>query len=125
STVGSKFKLEQVFLNLIANARDAILEKIHTEGLARGEYLIEIKSCRQADYAEIVFYDNGIGVPGTSLNKIFDPFYTTKSPEKGTGLGLSISYGIILEMGGKITVHSEPKMHTTITVTLPILEEQK
>ncbi|MDY0151972.1 MAG: tetratricopeptide repeat protein [Candidatus Cloacimonas sp.] len=125
TTVGSKFKLEQVFLNLIVNGRDAIQEKIKTEGYANQEYLIDINTSVHKDSAEIVFCDNGTGMSESSLGKMFDPFFTTKSPERGTGLGLSISYGIILEMGGKITVDSKLGKFTKITVVLPILEEQK
>ncbi|MDZ4181972.1 MAG: ATP-binding protein, partial [Candidatus Cloacimonadaceae bacterium] len=124
-TVGSKFKLEQVFLNLLTNARDAILENIRKDGLNARDPLIEIDVRVLEDTVEIAFSDNGTGMSEQSIARMFDPFYTTKSPEKGTGLGLSISYGIIHEMGGQILVSSEPGKITKITVVLPILEEQK
>ena len=120
-TVGNKFKLEQVFLNLLSNARDAILEKVRGAGDTHPEFMIEISTSIQEDSTAIVFHDNGIGMSESNIDKIFDPFYTTKSPEKGTGLGLSISYGIIREMGGNIMVSSELGKYTKITVSLSIL----
>jgi len=124
-TVGSKFKLEQVFLNLISNSRDAILDKLRENVHANQKFLIEISTSIQEYSAEIVVTDNGTGISEPSIVKMFDPFYTTKSPEKGTGLGLSISYGIIREMGGDILVSSDLGKYTKITVILPVLEEQK
>jgi len=125
TSVGSRFKLEQVFLNLISNARDAIIEKRQRDGNDSQTHLIEISSSRQETHAEIVIWDNGTGMSESCLGKVFDPFYTTKSPERGTGLGLSICYGIITEMGGKIMVNSKLGSYTRITVRVPILEEQK
>lgn len=123
--VGRRYMLEQVFLNLLTNARDAIQEK-NPEGRLMGEEsVIEIITSRLQDSAEIVFCDNGTGMSDASIAKMFDPFYTTKSPERGTGLGLSISYGIITEMGGKIIVCSDPGRYTKIAITLPILEGLK
>lgn len=123
-TVGSKIKLEQVFLNLIANSRDALREKLQNGFNAKQISQIEITTSRHGLKAEIVFQDNGCGMSESCIAKMFDPFYTTKSPEKGTGLGLSICYGIITEMGGNIAVTSEPGSYTRIVVTLPVLEEQ-
>lgn len=124
-TVGSKFKLEQVFLNLLTNARDAILERTGRFGSDAREPLIKIDTTVLEGTVEIAICDNGTGMSEQCIARIFDPFYTSKSPEKGTGLGLSISYGIIREMGGQILVSSEPGETTIITVVLPILEEQK
>jgi signal transduction histidine kinase len=122
-SVGSKYKLEQVFLNLISNARDAIREK--QEGSLGQEALIEISTLKVGEQAEIVFRDNGIGMSEAGIVKMFDPFYTTKSPDQGTGLGLSISYGIIREMNGQILVSSEPGVYTHVTIMIPNLEERK
>jgi two-component system, NtrC family, sensor kinase len=103
-------KLQQVFTNLILNARDAIPDggKITvTTGTAEDGSLI----------AEIS--DTGIGIAPENVAKIYDPFYTTKGVGQGTGLGLAVSYGIIQEHAGRISVDSEPGRGTTFRITLP------
>jgi len=103
-------KLQQVFTNLILNARDAIPDggKITvTTGTAEDGSLI----------AEIA--DTGIGIAPENVAKIYDPFYTTKGVGQGTGLGLAVSYGIIQEHAGRISVDSEPGRGTTFRITLP------
>ena len=107
---GSQSELQQVFLNLINNALDA-MEK---EG---GALLIQTN--RQGDHVVIELSDTGPGIPEANLKRIFDPFFTTKPVGKGTGLGLSICYGIIKKMGGKIRVASSLGKGTTFTVILP------
>lgn len=103
-------KIQQVFLNLIINALDAM----------PGGGILRIEMKRQGSRVEVVFSDSGIGIEANMLDKIFDPFFTTKSTGKGTGLGLSICYGIIKEHNGTITVKSKMNEGTTFTVTLPI-----
>jgi signal transduction histidine kinase len=76
---------------------------------------------READRARVVIQDTGCGIPTESLDKIFDPFYTTKSEGKGTGLGLSIVYGIVKGHNGRIHVESEPGKGATITITFPVV----
>jgi two-component system, NtrC family, sensor kinase len=121
-TVGNRFKLEQVFLNLLANARDAVMEKAESSsGLVPQ---IEIRTHSKSGTAEIDLTDNGTGMSNEVREKMFDPFFTTKNPEKGTGLGLSISYGIIKEMDGSVEALSEPGSFTRITVKLPDLQEK-
>ena len=103
-------KLQQVFTNLILNARDAIVDggKITiTTGTAEDGSLV----------AEIA--DTGIGIAPENVAKIYDPFYTTKGVGQGTGLGLAVSYGIIQEHAGRISVDSEPGRGTTFRITLP------
>jgi PAS domain S-box-containing protein len=103
-------KLQQVFTNLILNARDAIPDggKITvTTGTAEDGSLV----------AEIS--DTGIGIAPENVAKIYDPFYTTKGVGQGTGLGLAVSYGIIQEHAGRISVDSEPGRGTTFRITLP------
>jgi two-component system, NtrC family, sensor kinase len=103
-------KLQQVFTNLILNARDAIPDGgsiIVSTGTAEDGSLV----------AEIS--DTGIGIAPENVAKIYDPFYTTKGVGQGTGLGLAVSYGIIQEHAGRITVDSEPGRGTTFRITLP------
>lgn len=103
-------KIQQVFLNLIINALDAMPEG--------GTLRIAMK--RRDSRVEMIFSDSGVGIEDNMLDKIFDPFFTTKSPGKGTGLGLSICYGIIKEHRGTITVKSKKNEGTTFTITLPV-----
>jgi two-component system NtrC family sensor kinase len=107
----SPSEMQQVFLNLINNAVDA-MEK---EG---GR--IDIASHRTENHIAIEVSDTGPGIPTANLDRVFDPFYTTKPVGKGTGLGLSICYGIIKKMGGDIRVRSVIDEGTTFTIELPI-----
>jgi PAS domain S-box-containing protein len=107
---GNAGKLQQVFTNLLLNARDAIPDGgriIVATGTAEDGSLI----------AEIS--DTGIGIAPENVAKIYDPFYTTKGVGQGTGLGLAVSYGIIQEHAGRISVESEPGHGTTFRITLP------
>ena len=106
----SQSELQQVFLNLINNALDA-MEK---EG-----GILNITTHLQGDYLVVEVSDTGPGIPEPNLQRIFDPFFTTKPVGKGTGLGLSICYGIIKKMGGEINVKSALGKGTTFTVTIP------
>ncbi|MBW2098147.1 MAG: hypothetical protein JRG77_04945 [Deltaproteobacteria bacterium] len=94
-------KLEQVLLNLIVNARQAIEEKGEPGGK------VTIKSFSDRGRVAISVSDTGTGIPEDILDKIFEPFFTTKKVGVGTGLGLSISYGIIKDYGGTVDVKSE------------------
>jgi two-component system, NtrC family, sensor kinase len=109
--IASPSELQQVFLNLINNALDAM-------GSEGG--IIEISSSVADGYVVIDVADTGHGIPKTIMARMFDPFFTTKPVGKGTGLGLSICYGIIKKMGGKITVNSAVGVGTTMHVHLPI-----
>lgn len=102
-------KIQQVFLNLIINALDAMLDG--------GRLHISMKKRDSA--VDMVVSDTGSGIDESALGKIFDPFYTTKSHGKGTGLGLSICYGIIREHNGTITVKSKKGEGTTFYISLP------
>lgn len=103
-------QLNQVFMNIIYNAADAIQEK--------GEIII--KTWKENNHVKISIKDNGTGMPESVRDHIFEPFFTTKPVGKGTGLGLSISFGIIEKHEGKIEVESEPGKGTTFTIILPI-----
>lgn len=107
-------ELQQVFLNLINNAIDAMEKK-------GGNLTIRT---RQEDRLVVVeMADTGAGIPEANLSRIFDPFFTTKPVGKGTGLGLAICYGIIKKMGGEIKVRSTLNVGTTFSVYLPIPEK--
>jgi len=103
-------QLNQVFLNLLVNAAQAIEEQ--------GE--ITVRTWHAGDDVFISVSDTGTGIPPENLEKIFDPFFTTKPAGKGTGLGLSISYDIIRKHGGELRVDSTPGRGTTFTIQLPV-----
>jgi PAS domain S-box-containing protein len=107
---GNAGKLQQVFTNLILNARDAIPEggriTLATSGSEDGSITVEVS-------------DTGIGIAPENVAKIYDPFYTTKGVGRGTGLGLAVSYGIVQEHTGRISVESIPGRGTTFRITLP------
>jgi signal transduction histidine kinase len=112
--LASEPRLAQVFLNLLVNAAQAIPEGAHesneihvrTGTDERGQAFVEVS-------------DSGVGIPVEHLPRLFDPFFTTKAQGEGTGLGLSICHGIVSELGGEITVDSQPGQGSTFRVTLP------
>ena len=112
---GNPYKYEQVVLNLLANAKDAVLEKENYERI------INVKTYQTKGEVVLEVEDNGIGIKTEEQTNIFVPFYTTKEINKGSGLGLSISYGIIKEMNGNIDFESKYHKGTTIRVIIPIL----
>jgi two-component system NtrC family sensor kinase len=107
-------QLQQVFLNLMNNAIDAIGKD--------GEINITTRYINRNNMVAVEIADNGPGIPKENLGKIFDPFFTTKEVGKGTGLGLSISYSIIEKLGGQIRVASGPEHGTTFSILLPVSE---
>lgn len=123
---GDTNQLEQVFLNLITNARDAIAEKSENEKPLNGNTesieIISRPSDTDASLVEILFKDTGSGIQEKDQTNIFDPFYTTKEVGKGTGLGLSISYGIIRDHNGQIGVAETGPEGTMFKVKLPIAD---
>jgi PAS domain S-box-containing protein len=116
-TSADAYQLHQVFINIINNARDALVEN-------GGDALV-FRTYRKENDVLIEFEDNGPGIPEDLVKKIFDPFFTTKEVGKGTGLGLSMAYGIIKEHGGTISVESKPGSGAKFTVTLPILDDRE
>lgn len=112
----SQTEMQQVFLNLINNALDAMDKK---------GGVLNIFSRVSGDHIIIKVADNGPGIPESILNRIFDPFFTTKPVGKGTGLGLSICYGIIQNYGGEITVQSTVGTGTTFFIKIPLSENRK
>lgn len=132
--MASPHHLEEVWINLLINARDAIPAdrdgEVHistrlaeASGSAAAETAVaRPESAKPA--VQVLISDNGSGIPPERLEKIFEPFFTTKSPGKGTGLGLYICYGIIERHDGTIDVESQPGQGTTFTITLPAWEGQ-
>jgi PAS domain S-box-containing protein len=110
--MGNAIQLEQVLLNLLTNARDAV------EGTPQKS--VRVASTVKGSHVEVLVSDTGIGIPAELQSRVFDPFFTTKDVGKGTGLGLSISYGNTMDHGGAISVDSEPNEGTTFTITLPL-----
>lgn len=109
-------QLQQVFLNILSNAIDAIGKN--------GEITAKTSYASKEKEVVVQIADNGPGIPKESLEKIFDPFFSTKEVGKGTGLGLSISYSIIEKLGGRIMVASEEKQGAKFTICLPVREER-
>jgi signal transduction histidine kinase len=109
---GDRRQLEQVFLNIVLNALDAMP--------GGGMLSISCGTTRDREQVSVAFTDTGVGIPKHRISDVFDPFYTTKPDAKGTGLGLSVSLGIIRQHGGDMEVKSEVGEGTTFTVLLPI-----
>ena len=108
---GSAIQLEQVFINLLTNARDALADASHK--------LITISSAIRSEWVDVTVSDTGPGIPEELEQRIFDPFFTTKAVGKGTGLGLSITYGIVKDHGGTISLVKKAGPGATFLVQLP------
>ena len=109
---GSPIQLEQVFINLLSNARDALTDAPRK--------LIKISSAASDDVVIIIFSDTGPGIPKGLEERIFDPFFTTKEVGQGTGLGLSITYGILKDHKGTISLDTSVKDGATFRIKLPL-----
>jgi len=109
--IGNAGKLQQVFTNLLLNARDAIPNG--------GRIILKTAASDREDSMVVEVSDNGIGIAPENVAKIYDPFYTTKGVGRGTGLGLAVSYGIVQEHSGHISVDSAPGRGTTFRIALP------
>jgi hypothetical protein len=110
SIKGNAGKLQQVFLNLFLNARDA---------MGAGGSLT-VRTRQDGDTVGVDVADTGHGIQAENLNRIFDPFFTTKASRKGTGLGLSVTYGIVREHNGVIEVESQPGEGTRFHLEFPL-----
>jgi histidine kinase len=110
--IGNPIQLEQVLMNLIANARDAVSQAQDRE--------ITVRSEVAGERLQLTVSDTGPGIPTELQQRIFDPFFTTKEVGEGTGLGLSIVYGIISDHAGTISVISSPPDGATFKVELPM-----
>jgi two-component system, NtrC family, sensor kinase len=110
---GVEYKLQQVFLNLFLNARDA---------MPKGGWLT-VSTSRNGSEAIVEVADTGMGIPSEQLARIYDPFFTTKPEGRGTGLGLSVTYGIVQEHGGTLACESIVGQGTRFRLTLPVAEQ--
>ncbi len=110
--IGNAIQIEQVFINLLTNARDAMAHVTCK--------VITIECTTKADIVDISFRDTGPGIPAGLEQRIFDPFFTTKEVGAGTGLGLSITYGIIKEHQGTIAVENHPGEGALFLIQLPL-----
>jgi two-component system, NtrC family, sensor kinase len=110
--IGNSQKIEQVLVNLLVNAGEAMDDD------QRGR--ITVRTWSDGDNVFIQIEDDGRGMNEKTVNQIFDPFFTTKRGKGGTGLGLAISYRIITEHGGTISVSSQPGAGTTFTINIPV-----
>jgi len=106
---GNLGKLQQVFINLVLNARDAM----------PSGGLLEIETSMNDSMVLVDIRDTGVGISQENIKRIYDPFFTTKSTGNGTGLGLAVTYGIIQEHGGRIFVDSTPGKGTHFRLKLP------
>ncbi len=116
---GSADQLQQVFMNMVSNAAEAM------ESKGGGTLSVETWCTGQKGYVYILFADIGVGISSEEMSKLFDPFYTTKKKGKGVGLGLSVVYGIIKAHKGNISVESLPGEGATFTIRLPLTPKQQ
>jgi histidine kinase len=121
--MGNPGRLEQVIINLLINARDAIEECSDQTGDDATPRQITLVTSSDAKTVTLSVCDTGIGVPDPIRGKIFEPFFTTKKVGKGTGLGLSISYGILKECGGNIHVTDNPGGGSCFNLRFPRVKE--
>jgi C4-dicarboxylate-specific signal transduction histidine kinase len=114
--IGNAIQLEQVFINLLTNARDALADA--------SLKLVSVVTTVEKDTVMISFQDSGPGIPPGLEQRVFDPFFTTKEVGAGTGLGLSITYGIVKEHGGSISVVNAPSGGARFTIQLPLASQE-
>jgi len=115
-TMADLLQMQQVFVNIIVNAEQAMVE-------AHGKGRLIVKTQKTDGFIRVSFIDNGPGIPEGNLTRIFDPFFTTKEVGKGTGLGLSICYGLVEAHGGRIYARSKAGQGATFVVEIPIISE--
>ncbi|MBL8908518.1 MAG: response regulator [Rhizobiales bacterium] len=120
-------QLETAILNLAINGRDAMTGKAGSLVIETANRTLDETYCNQHEevlpgrYVEIAVSDSGCGIPAGDIEKVFQPFFTTKDPEAGSGLGLSMTYGFVKQSGGHIRIYSEVGHGTTVKLYLPVL----
>src|SRR5215213_4514893 len=126
-TVADPFQIQQVMLNLINNAHQAMTERGGPGTLTLRTFVTPLPAADNGTTTPPMVVmsvgDNGVGIPARDLKRIFDPFFTTKPVGQGTGLGLSICFGIVQEHGGRIWAESELEVGTTVYVALPLMHD--
>jgi PAS domain S-box-containing protein len=123
--MGDTNRLEQVFINLVVNARNAMEAKKGEFARGEVESILTVRSFQENDRVVVTVTDTGTGIPDDMKDKIFEPFFTTKEVGKGTGLGLSISYGIVKDYEGTIEVESEVGKGATFRLSFPVCDEDE
>jgi histidine kinase len=117
-------RLEQIFINLLINARDAIEERWESQSARKGDKKITLKSRSEGDFVVVEVLDTGGGISDSIIDKVFEPFFTTKNVGKGTGLGLSISYGIIQDCSGSIQAVAGRSGGACFRIRFPAMEAE-
>ncbi len=117
--MGDSNRLEQVFIDLVINSRDAMEERQRQAGGIDVHNTLTVSSFQEDGQVVVTISDTGKGIPDDIKSRIFEPFFTTKEVGKGTGLGLSISYGIVTDYNGNIEVESEEDRGTTFKISFP------
>ena len=123
--MGDSNRLEQVFIDLVMNARDAMEEKQRQLAGSDVSNTLTVRSFKENSQVVVTITDTGMGIPDEIREKIFEPFFTTKEVGQGTGLGLSISYGIVKDHRATIEVESEVGKGTTFKITFPACHEEE
>jgi signal transduction histidine kinase len=123
AVTANPFSLEEVFVNCLTNARDAIEDRRAGQNANDGVFRVCLRTLTESengtDRVVVEIEDTGEGIASDKIDRVFDLFYTTKGPERGTGLGLSISKSIVDSFGGTIDLESEPGQGTTVRIALP------
>jgi PAS domain S-box-containing protein len=120
--LGEANRVQQIVINLMLNARDAILSgETPSDGSIRGHLVLRVAADPVSGGGVLMIEDDGPGIPTAALSRLFEPFFTTKPVGKGTGLGLSISYDIVNRMGGEISAENRPEGGARFRIVLPPL----
>jgi signal transduction histidine kinase len=112
-------------MNLLINARDAVLKQMETDADIEGQIAVSTRLTDDTNVVMLSVADNGCGMPAGQLSQIFDPFYTTKPRGQGTGLGLYIVRQILGDHDGEIALKSEPGHGTQVTIFIPVARHSK